>query len=72
MDEVFRVIDFISIYIDDIVCVVQISSKRILGNSDLKRLSDFGITIDNSKSIFGVKELEFLSHTVTKDGVLTN
>lgn len=70
MNEVVRGLDFVFVYIDDILVASQSEEEhkehlRIL----FERLSEFGININTSKCIFGSCALEFLSHTITPDGI---
>jgi hypothetical protein len=70
MDRVINGLPFIFLYLDDI----------IVGSPDLashlqhlqllfQRLRDFGLVINGEKGEFGAKELDFLGHRVSADGV---
>lgn len=71
MDEVFRGLDFVYVYIDDILIG---SPDEKTHSSHLRqvftRLRDYGLNIKLSKCIFGAQSLEFLSHTITSEGIL--
>lgn len=64
MEEVFRDFDFVFDYIDDILGGSPDKQTHLIHlNIVFQRLSDFSITINNSKSILGEQEIHFLSHT---------
>lgn len=70
MDDVLRDFDFAYAYIDD----VSISSKDEAEHEKhlrmiFERFREFGIVINVSKCHFGQKEIDFLGHRVSKDGI---
>lgn len=71
MNEITNGLEFIFVYIDDIL----VASRNIDEHKQhlillFERLSKFGLTIKPAKCLFGVKTLEFLGHTINKDGIL--
>ena len=70
MNQVVQGLDFVFVYIDDILVASKNEEEH---KNHLKilfqRLSDFGITIKSSKCEFGVPALDFLSHRITPDGI---
>ena len=58
------------VYIDDVLVA---SANREQHESDLRALFGalrrFGLVLNVSKCVFGVKELEFLGHRVSADGI---
>lgn len=70
MDEVTNGLDFVYVYIDDIL----VASKNETDHKDhlrrlFQKLSNYGINIKASKCVFGVPEIEFLSHKINENGV---
>lgn len=70
MHEVCRDLEFVYVYIDDIL-VASVSAEE--HQNHLRRLFEklrqYGLTINIDKSVFGVAELEFLGYLVTKEGL---
>lgn len=71
MDEVTKGLDFVFVYLDDILVASKSEREH---KEQLKqlfiRLSQFGINIKPSKCVFGVPEIEFLSHKINEKGIL--
>ena len=70
MDFVLRDLEFCYAYIDDIL----IASKNHAEHEEhlrilLKRLQEFGLVINSSKSNFGASEIKFLGYIVNSQGV---
>lgn len=69
INDVTRPFDFCFPYIDDILIASSNSEEH---EKHLKllfaRLQDYGILINAAKSTFGVREVKFLGHMVSKDG----
>ncbi|CAH8674423.1 unnamed protein product [Schistosoma haematobium] len=70
MDEVTKGLDFVFVYIDDVL----IASSSIHEHTDhlhqlFERFQKYGIVINPSKCIFGVESLEFLGHLIDKRGI---
>lgn len=70
MDSVCQDLDFIFVYLDDILIA---SSNPKQHESHLRllfhRLSDYGLIINPQKCVFGQSTLEFLGHTVSSEGI---
>ena len=70
MDEVLRGLDFLYVYIDDIL--IASSSEEEHQNHLLQvfqRLKDYGILINPEKCVWGVTAVNFLGHEVTQKGI---
>lgn len=71
MNEVTKSLDFVFVYIDDILVASKNEEEhRRHLNLLYQKLSEYGVTINTSKCIFGTSALDFLSHTITPDGIL--
>lgn len=75
MDYILK--DFIGfnclVYLDDVICFSSsLQEHMITLNKILKRLSECNLKINLDKSEFLCKEVGFLGHIVTKDGVKPN
>lgn len=70
MDQIFRDLDFVIVYIDDI-CVASSSEEEHAQHLNIvfERLRQHGLKIKVSKCVFGQNEINFLGHCITKDGV---
>lgn len=70
MDEIFRGIDYVFVYIDDILVGSPDKDTHLKHLREVfKRLTKYGVTIKASKCLFGVGSLDFLSNTVTGNGI---
>ena len=69
MDTVFQGISCVFVYLDDILVASSSPHEHI---QDLKtvcnRLQQYGLTIRLEKCLFGVSEIDFLGHLISKDG----
>ena len=69
MDTVFQGISCVFVYLDDILVASSSPHEHI---QDLKtvcnRLQQYGLTIRLEKCLFGVSEINFLGHLISKDG----
>lgn len=71
MNEVTRGLDFVFVYIDDILIASRNEEEHIHHLKSLfERLSQYGLNIKSTKCVFGVESLDFLSHKVSCDGIL--
>lgn len=69
MDMVLKGLDFAYCFIDDIlICSEENSHEQDL-EEVLKRLQQYGITLNIKKCEFGKSELEFLGYHIDKDGI---
>ena len=70
MDGILRDGGFTFFYLDDIL-VASVSKSQHMGH--LRRifelLSSNGLVINKAKCVFGVSELDYLGHEVTKNGI---
>ncbi|UYV66084.1 hypothetical protein LAZ67_4000104 [Cordylochernes scorpioides] len=70
MDEVTKGLDFVFVYIDDVLIASKNENDHIQHlHIIFKRLSDQGLTINISKSVFGKPSLEFLGHIIDNKGI---
>ena len=70
MDEILCDLDFIFVYMDDIL----IASRSVEEHEDhfrqlFRRLAEHELVVSPGKCQFGQQTIEFLGHTVSKDGV---
>lgn len=70
MNEVFRGLNFTFVYIDDIL-VGSADQESHMKHLQIvfQRLSEYGINIKPSKCLFGALSLDFLSHTISAEGI---
>lgn len=71
MDTVLRDLEFVYVYLDDIM-VASNSKKEHLEHLRLlfQRLNDNGLTINLAKCEFGKAEIDFLGHHVNREGAI--
>ncbi|UYV63171.1 hypothetical protein LAZ67_2003343 [Cordylochernes scorpioides] len=70
MDEVTKGLDFVFVYIDDVLIASKNENNHIQHlHTIFKRLSDHGLTVNISKSVFGKPSLEFLGHIIDNKGI---
>ncbi|UYV77679.1 hypothetical protein LAZ67_15001900 [Cordylochernes scorpioides] len=70
MDEVTKGLDFVFVYIDDVLIASKNKNDHIQHlHTIFKRLSDHGLTVNISKSVFGKPSLEFLGHIIDNKGI---
>ncbi|UYV63697.1 hypothetical protein LAZ67_2005345 [Cordylochernes scorpioides] len=70
MDEVTKGLDFVFVYIDDVLIASKNENDHIQHLHTIsKRLSDHGLTVNISKSVFGKPSLEFLGHIIDNKGI---
>lgn len=70
MDNICRDLDFVYVYIDDIL-IASTSKEEHLKHLDILcyRLNDNGVIINPSKCQFGVTELDFLGYHIAAEGI---
>ncbi|UYV77242.1 hypothetical protein LAZ67_15000213 [Cordylochernes scorpioides] len=70
MDEVTKGLDFVFVYIDDVLIASKNENDHIQHlHTIFKRLSDHGLTVNISKSVFGKPSLEFPGHIIDNKGI---
>lgn len=71
MDDICRGLDFVYVYIDDILISSKSKTEHFQHLRKLfERLNNHGIIINPAKCIFGVPEIEFLGFRLTSHGIL--
>ncbi|UYV80710.1 hypothetical protein LAZ67_19001480 [Cordylochernes scorpioides] len=70
MDEVAKGLDFVFVYIDDVLIASKNENDHIQHlHTIFKRLSGHGLAVNISKSVFGKPSLEFLGHIIDNKGI---
>ena len=70
MDQVTRDLDFVFVYIDDVLIASDSAEQHIEHlNALFTRLNEYGITVNASKCELGKHELTFLGHKVNGEGI---
>ena len=70
MDIVFRDLQFVYIYLDDILVASNSPDEQRKHLRQLfERLADYGLVVNPKKCVLGKSSLEFLGHCVTSSGV---
>jgi len=69
MDSVLRDLPFVFVYLDDILVASTLVEEHLSHLRALfTRLSQYGLIINPAKCQFGVFDIDFLGHRVTKGG----
>lgn len=69
IDTVLRGLDFVFVYIDDILIASNSESEHQQQiETVFKRLVDFGLIINQDKCVFGQKEVNYLGHRINANG----
>jgi hypothetical protein len=69
MDRVLSGLDFIFVYLDDVIIASRSEEQHLQHLRILfQRLSNASLVINSEKCVFGVAAVEFLSHHVTAAG----
>ena len=70
IDDVCRGLDFVFVYLDDILVASRSLEEHLQHLRALfQRLSDRGLVINPAKCLFGKAEVNFLSHTISAAGI---
>ncbi|CAH8632681.1 unnamed protein product, partial [Schistosoma mattheei] len=70
MDEVTRGLDFVFVYIDDVLIASSSIDEHVQHLHTLfERFKSYGVVINPSKCIFGASSLEFLGHHIDSQGI---
>ena len=70
MDEILSDLDFLFVYMDDVLVASRTMEEHTEHFRELfRRLADHDLVVSPAKCQFGQAKIEFLGHTVTKDGV---
>ena len=70
MDHIFNDIDFVFVYIDDLLVASSDDKTHTEHlNVVLDRLDKFGLAVNTQKREFGKDEINFLGHKVSKNGI---
>lgn len=71
MDSVLRGLPFLYVYLDDILVASSSAEEHILHLRMLfERLSEHGLIVNPTKCQFGLAEIEFLGHRVSRQGAV--
>jgi hypothetical protein len=70
MDRIMAGLDFVFVYLDDIIIGSRSVEEHVLHLRTLfQRLQAAGLVINGEKCVFGIEEVEFLGHHVNATGV---
>ena len=70
IDDVCRGLDFVFVYLDDILVASRSLEEHLQHLRALfQRLTDRGLVINPAKCLFGKAEVNFLSHTISAGGI---
>nr|CAH8856759.1 unnamed protein product [Trichobilharzia regenti]CAH8862441.1 unnamed protein product [Trichobilharzia regenti] len=70
MDQVTQGLDFVFVYIDDVLIASSSMEEHMQHLSLLfQRFEQFGVVINPKKCIFGSPSIEFLGHRITAEGI---
>lgn len=70
MDQVFRGLSFVHVYIDDVLIASSNADEHTLHLRDVfQRLTDYGIVVNPDKCQFGVRSVELLGHVIDQSGI---
>jgi len=71
MDSVCAGLDFVFVYLDDILIASESEEQHAQHLTQLfDRLEENGLVVKAEKCLLGVTEIDFLGHKVSKDGIL--
>ena len=71
MYEIFSDLEYVRVYIDDLLVTSCLTFEEHLQNLELvfSRLSEAGLKINTNKSHFAVSEIEYLGYWITRNGI---
>lgn len=70
INEILIELDFIFVYVDDILIASKSSQEHKQHLRSLfSKLKEFDINVNPAKCVFGVSEIEFLGHTISNKGI---
>ena len=70
MDNVFRDMQFVYVYLDDILVASSSVEEHCIHLRQLfERLAEYGLVVNPQKCVLGQSSLDFLGHRVTSDGI---
>jgi hypothetical protein len=71
MDTVFHGIDFVYVYLDDILIASTSTSQHLEHLQQVfARLRQYGLVVNAAKCLFGQAQIDFLGHHITADGAV--
>ena len=71
MDSVCAGLEFVFVYLDDILVASESEEQHVKHLTALfDRLEDNGLVVKVEKCLLGVPEIDFLGHKVSRDGIL--
>ena len=71
MDSVCAGLEFVFVYLDDILIASESEDQHVKHLTMLfDRLEENGLVVKTEKCLLGVSEIDFLGHRVSKDGIL--
>ena len=69
MDEIFRDLHFVFVYVDDILIYSSsIEEHQEHLRAVFRRLHDYGLVVNKDKCLFGQEQLRFLGHRISSEG----
>ena len=72
MDEILSDLDYLFVYMDDVLVASRSMEEHVEHFRKLfRRLAVHDLVVSPGKCQFGQHQIEFLGHTVSKDGVLS-
>ena len=70
MDSIFRDVDFVYCYIDDIIVMSETPQKHLQHLCIIfEKLRQHGLTINANKCVFGHPEVQFLGYSINQHGI---
>ena len=70
MDNVFRGLDFVFVYLDDILVASSLAAEHLAHLQQVfARLQHYSLVVNAAKCLFGQSQIDFLGHRITSRGV---